>query len=347
VFVDNAMDLIDKAIPDDKADAIERRLRAAAKVAIEAGITGVHDMGISDSTAAVYEKLAAANELPLRVYAFLSGDAGDLARVRQAPEAPTGRFVMRAVKYFADGALGSRGARLYEEYEDDDGNRGLWVTEPDALSSAVETAVGAGWQVGVHAIGDAAIGATLDAFLRAEKKFAGGDHRLRVEHTQVIAPQDIPRMVEAKAIASMQPTHATSDMPWAPQRVGGDRIKGAYAWRTMLKKGIPLAFGSDFPVEEVAPVLGLYAAVTRQDIAGDPPEGWMPAQRLTLDEAIAAFTTGAAYAEFAEDKRGMIAVGKLADLTVFDRALEPDRSLLATKVAYTIVGGKIEFEASR
>ena len=342
VFIDNAIQLIDRVVPPDSADAIERRIRAAAKAAIAVGLTGVHDMGISDETAAVYRKLAAANELPLRVYAFLAGDPGDLARVRTAPEAPTGRFVMRAVKYFADGALGSRGARLYEEYEDDDGNRGLWVTEPEALHAAVETAVGGGWQVGVHAIGDAAIGAVLDAFLRAEKKFQG-DHRLRVEHVQVIASQDIPRMVEAKAIASMQPTHATSDMPWAQQRVGGDRIKGAYAWRTMLTKGIPLAFGSDFPVEEVSPLLGLYAAVTRQDVAGDPPGGWTPKQKLTLDEAIAAFTTGAAYAEFAEDKRGMIAVGKLADLTIFDRALEPDQSLLATKVAYTIIDGKIEY----
>jgi predicted amidohydrolase YtcJ len=345
VFIDNAGDLIDNAIPPDTADAIERRLRAASKVAIEAGITGVHDMGISDQTAAVYEKLAATNQLPLRVYAFLSGDPANLARVRQPPKPATGRFVMRAVKYFADGALGSRGARLYVEYEDDRGNRGLWVTEPEALTSAIETAVGGGWQVGVHAIGDAAIGAVLDSFLRADKKFPGGDHRLRIEHTQVIASQDIQRMVDVKAIASMQPTHATSDMPWAEKRIGGDRIKGAYAWRTMLNKGIPLAFGSDFPVEDVPPILGIYAAVTRQDAKGEPPGGWTPKQKLTLDEAIKAFTTGAAYAEFAEDKRGMIAVGKLADLTVFDRALAPDKTLLETKISLTIVGGKIEYEA--
>jgi predicted amidohydrolase YtcJ len=347
VFVDNATDLIEKAVPADSADAIERRLRAAAKVAVAAGLTGVHDMGISDQTAAVYEKLAAADQLPLRVYALLSGDPANLARVRQAPKDPVGRFQMRAVKYFADGALGSRGARLYVEYEDDEGNRGLWVTEPEALTSAVETAVGAGWQVGTHAIGDAAIGAVLDSYLSAEKKFPGGDHRLRVEHTQVIASQDIPRMVEAKAIASMQPTHATSDMPWAEKRIGGDRIKGAYAWRTMLNKGIPLAFGSDFPVEEVAPLLGIYAAVTRQDAKGEPPGGWMPKQKLTLDEAIYAFTTGAAYAEFAEDKRGMLAVGRFADVTVFDRALAPDKTLLDTKIQMTIVNGRVEYEAAR
>ena len=347
VFVDNAVELIDRAVPGDKADAIERRLRAASKAAVVAGITGVHDMGISDETAAVYEKLAAANELPLRVYAFLSGDPANLARVRTSPKPAVGRFVMRAVKYFADGALGSRGARLYQEYEDDEGNRGLWVTEPEALTSAVETAVGGGWQVGVHAIGDAAIGAVLDSYLRADKKFPGGDHRLRIEHTQVIASQDIQRMVDVKAIASMQPTHATSDMPWAEKRIGGDRIKGAYAWRTMLNKGIPLAAGSDFPVEDVPPILGIYAAVTRQDRNGEPAGGWMPKQKLTLDEAIAAFTTGAAYAEFAEDKRGMLAVGRLADVTVFDRALAPDKTLLETKTFLTIVGGRIEYEAGR
>jgi predicted amidohydrolase YtcJ len=345
VFVDNAVDLIDRAVPGDPPEAIERRIRAASKAAVAAGITGVHDMGIGDETAAVYERLATANELPLRVYGFLAGDPGNLARVRQAPKPATGRFVMRAVKYFADGALGSRGARLYQEYEDEAGNRGLWVTEPEALTSAVETAVGAGWQVGVHAIGDAAIGAVLDSFLRADKKFPGGDHRLRIEHTQVIASQDIQRMQELKAIASMQPTHATSDMPWAEKRVGGDRIKGAYAWRTMLNKGIAVAFGSDFPVEDVPPILGIYAAVTRQDTKGEPAGGWTPKQKLTLDEAIAAFTTGAAYAEFAEDKRGMLSVGKLADVTVFDRALAADKTLLETKVAFTIVGGKIEYEA--
>ncbi len=345
VFIDNAQDLIDRAVPADTDDAIERRIRAAAKAAIAVGLTGVHDMGISDQTATVYRKLAAANELPLRVYAFLQGDPADLPRVRKPPEAAVGWFQMRAVKYFADGALGSRGARLYQEYEDDEGNRGLWVTEPEALSSAVEVAVGGGWQVGVHAIGDAAIGSVIDAYLNAEKKFPGGDHRLRIEHTQVIAGSDIPRMALAKAIASMQPTHATSDMPWAEKRIGGDRIKGAYAWRTMLNKGIPLAFGSDFPVEEVSPILGLYAAVTRQDAKGEPAGGWMPRQKLTLDEAIYAFTTGAAYAEFAEDTRGMIAVGRLADLTVFDRALQADRSLLETKIALTIVGGNVEYEA--
>src|SRR5262249_43543207 len=155
----------------------------------------------------------------------------------------------------------------------------------------------------------------------------------------------IPRMVEAHAIASMQPTHATSDMPWAEARVGHERIKGAYAWRTMLDKGVPVAGGSDFPVEEVNPLLGIYAAVTRQDGTGKPAGGWYPDQRMSLDEAIAAFTRGAAYAQFAEERRGVIAVGRAADLTVFDSKLGADGSLLAAHVLRTIADGRTTYEA--
>jgi predicted amidohydrolase YtcJ len=248
------------------------------------------------------------------------------------------------VKFFADGALGSRGARLYAEYDDDRGNRGLWVTEPERLAFAVDVAMSAGWQVAVHAIGDAAVGSVIDAYAAAQKKYQG-EHRPRIEHLQVIAPQDVPRLVETRAIASMQPTHATSDMPWAEQRIGAERIKGAYAWRTVLDQGVPLAAGSDFPVEEVSPLLGIYAAVTRQDASGAPAGGWYPKQRMTLDEAIAAFTYGAAYAEHAEATRGRIAVGRSADLTVLDGPIAADRSLLERKIALTIVGGEIVYEA--
>ncbi len=339
VLIDNAMALVDAVVPAASPAVRERRIRAAAKLAIAAGITGVHEMGIDDATAAVYRKLAQQGDLPLRVYAYLDGDPANLARVRVAPAPAVGRFVMRGVKYFADGALGSRGARLYRDYDDDAGNRGLWVTAPDKLASAVDTAVSGGWQVAIHAIGDAAVGSVLDAYLAALHKHEG-ERRLRIEHLQIIDLEDVPRLVESKAIASMQPTHATSDMPWAEQRIA-KRIRGAYAWRTMLDQGVPLAAGSDFPIEEVSPLLGIYAAVTRQDAAGMPAGGWYPAQRLTLDEAIGAFTRGAAYAEFAEATRGMISVGRTADLTVFDRALAADRSLLETRAMFTIVGGTL------
>lgn len=345
VFVDNAIGLVERHMPSATAEVRERRLRAAAKMAVEAGLTGVHEMGIEQATADVYRKLAQANQLPLRVFAFVSGDTAHLDQVRVAPLPATGRFVMRGVKYFADGALGSRGARLNAEYSDDPGNRGLWVTEPSQLRAAVDAAVSGGWQVAIHAIGDAAVASVIDAYIAANAKYTG-DHRLRIEHLQIIAPDDLKRLVESKAIASMQPTHATSDMPWAEKRIGAERIKGAYAWRTMLDNGVPLAAGSDFPVEEVSPLLGIYSAVTRQDATGTPAGGWYPGQRMSLDEAIAAFTRGAAYAEGAEALRGMIAPGRDADLTVFDRKLTPDHSLLTTKIQYTIIGGTIAFSQS-
>jgi predicted amidohydrolase YtcJ len=250
---------------------------------------------------------------------------------------------MRGVKLYADGALGSRGARLYAPYSDDPKNQGLWRTDPAMLNKSVEAAVAGGWGVAIHAIGDAGVGAVIDAFAAAEAAHPG-DHRLRIEHTQVIAAKDVPRMAAAHAIASMQPTHATSDMPWAEARLGPERVKGAYAWRTMLEQHIPLAAGSDFPVEQVSPILGLYAAVTRQDAKGMPAGGWYPAQRMTLDEAVEAFTRGAAYAEFTEDARGVLAVGRRADVTVFSGKLAPDKSLLDLKIDYTIVDGEIAYD---
>jgi predicted amidohydrolase YtcJ len=330
VLIDNAVELVDSKVPPPSAEVRERRILAAAKVATELGFTAVHEMGIDDATDAVYRRLAEQKRLPLRVYAYLAGDPVHAEALRERRPAPAvGRYRMHGVKFFADGALGSRGARLYEQYDDDKGNLGLWVTEPQQLAAAVDAAVAGGWQTAIHAIGDAGIGAVLDAYLAAEAKHPGA-HRLRVEHVQVIAPKDVPRMVRARAIASMQPTHATSDMPWAESRVGKGRIAGAYAWRTMLEHAIPLAFGSDFPVEEVDPLLGLHAAVVRAD--------WYPAQKLTLDEAVAAFTTGAAYAVGEE-----ALAGRRADLTIFDGKLEP-ASLKQRRVVLTMVGGEIVFE---
>ena len=343
VLIDNAKALVESKIPPDTADARRRKILAAAAKAVSTGITGVHEMGIEDQTAAVYRQLASSGALPLRVYAFLLGDTAHPEALRtRTPEQAIGWFTMRGVKFFADGALGSRGARLVRPYEDDPNNVGLWVTEPAVLAAAVETAVAGGWDVAVHAIGDAGVGSVLDAFAAAEAKHPGA-HRLRVEHAQIVAPADIDRIVATHAIASMQPTHATSDMPWAEARIGAERILGAYAWRTMLDHHIPLAFGSDFPVEDVGPLLGIYAAVTRQDAAGNPAGGWYPAQRLTLDEAIAAFTRDAAAAE-GDATRGVIAPNRAADLTIYDGRLAPDRSLLSLHVAQTIVGGKTVFQ---
>jgi predicted amidohydrolase YtcJ len=348
VLVDNAMGLVDKVIPEPPPDVRERRILAGARAAVAAGLTGVHEMGIDDATVAVYRALVARDALPLRVYAFRSGDLPTLQALDRGPEPGTPMFAVRGFKLYADGALGSRGAALLAPYDDlpagAEHRQGLWVTEPADLTRAVELAAAHGWQVAVHAIGDAGVRATLDAFAAAGKQHPGADLRLRVEHAQVIHPDDLPRFAALGVIASMQPTHATSDMGWAEARIGPQRIRGAYAWRSVLASGAHLAAGSDFPIEEVSPLGGLYAAVTRQDPAGHPPGGWYPEQRLTLAEAVGAFTTGAAYASFTEDSRGRLRAGYAADVTVYDRPLAGDASLLRTRVAMTIVAGRVVFE---
>lgn len=336
VLIDNAIELVERTLPPASAEARERRILAAARVATELGFTAVHEMGIDDATAGVYRELAAAGRLPLRVYAYLAGTPARAEELRtRHPEPAVGRFVMRGVKYFADGALGSRGARLHAPYADAKDTQGLWVTDPATLTSAVQAAAAGGWDVAVHAIGDAGIAAVLDAYA-AVRKNVGATPRLRVEHVQVIAEPDVRRMYELGAIASMQPTHATSDMPWAEARVGSERIQRAYAWRTMLQANIPLAFGSDFPVEQVDPLLGLHAAVTRTSPAGEPAGGWYPEQKVTLDEALHAFTDGGAAA-------AGIVRGDAADLTVFDGPLA-EATLLERRAVMTIVGGDVVYE---
>jgi predicted amidohydrolase YtcJ len=345
VLIDNAMLLVTEQMPEPTAAVRTRRILRGAEAAIAAGLTGVHEMGIDDATVDAYRALADQGRLPIRVTAYLEGTPAAaealrdrIADVDRAGDAP---FALVGMKLFADGALGSRGARLLAPYADAPGQLGLWVTEPATLTRAVEAATTAGWQVAVHAIGDAGVRATLDAF--AAGAALRKDARPRVEHTQVIAAEDVPRMKAIGAIASMQPVHATSDMPWAEARLGPERLAGAYAWRTILDAGIPLALGSDAPVERISVLGALWAATTRQDLEGRPPGGWTPSEKLTLEEALAGFTTGAAYAVHAERVRGRIAVGQVADLTVYDRPLEAAR-LRETRIDRTIVGGRVVFE---
>jgi hypothetical protein len=247
------------------------------------------------------------------------------------------------VKLFADGALGSRGAALFEDYSDDPGNRGLLLTAPDVLRAKVRAVMAAGFQAAVHAIGDRAVAEVLSAFEGAGEPDRVRAARPRIEHLQILHAKDAPRLAVTGAVGSMQPTHATSDAPWAPARLGAGspRLAGAYAWRTVLDAGAPLAFGSDFPIEEPDPRAGIAAAETRVPAGGG--KAFLPEQRLGRAEALRAFTSGAAFAAFAEQRRGMIREGLDADLTCFDGDVlaVPAAELPRLPVSLVVVGGRV------
>jgi predicted amidohydrolase YtcJ len=350
VLVDNAMDLVSKVLPTPSPADRERRLLAAMRACASAGLTEVQDAsGYGPESLEVLEKLDARGGLPIRVYATVSPEEKNLrasfARgVRIARDAK--HLTVRAIKAYADGALGSRGAALLADYSDEPGKRGLLVTPPERLDEVAREARRNGWQLWVHAIGDRGNRIALDAYRKAAQAVPdapAGGNRPRIEHAQVIALSDILRFGREGVIASIQPTHATSDMPWAEQRVGPDRIRGAYAWRKLKNAGARLAGGSDFPVESEKPVEGFYAAVTRQDPSGKPEGGWRAEERLTRAEALALFTTDAAWAAFEEDRRGRIVPGADADFTVFpeDPMTVPAAKIRTLPVVATIVGGEI------
>jgi predicted amidohydrolase YtcJ len=347
VLIDNALDLARAVIPAPTHTDLLDWARAAIKECHRVGLVGMHDAGIDSAALEVYRELEKRGELTLRIYGMLSDeDPAFLDRwLEQGPDTTGGYLTIRSIKAYADGALGSRGAALLEPYSDEPGSRGLTIHAPGYYYRLTSRALKRGFQVCTHAIGDAANRMILDEYEKALKEYPSGDHRLRIEHCQILTPSDIPRFAQLGVIASMQPTHATSDMPWAHDRVGGERIKGAYIWRSILEAGGRLALGSDFPVESPNPLWGIYAGITRQDQSGIPPGGWFSEQRLTREEAVRGFTLDAAYAQFEEDLRGSIEVGKLADFTVLDRnifEISP-AEILKTKAIYTIVGGKVVY----
>jgi len=350
VFVDGAQALVEGHIPPPTKQQREAALDAALAELRSVGMTGVDDPGIDADTYRLYQQYADAHRLTTRIYAMIRDTGKDFDSLSaHGPLIGYGDdfLTVRAVKLFADGSLGSRGAAMLAPYSDDPHNRGLLFHPPDELTAMIGKALAKGYQVNIHAIGDRANHEVLDSFAAAYKLHGGDDLRNRVEHAQVVAPADIPRFVQLKLIASMQPTHATSDINMAEKRIGHERMKGAYAWRTFLKQGTVIAGGSDFPVESPNPFYGLHAAITRQDHHDQPPGGWYPAQAMTRLEAFRAFTLNAAYAAHQEQTMGSLEPGKWADFILIDRDIftVPARDIWSTKVLQTWVAGKPVYRA--
>jgi predicted amidohydrolase YtcJ len=354
VFVDNAESLIGRAVPVSTRADTRKAILAAIAEANRWGLTGVHDAGASAETIGIYEELAKAGNYNLRTYVMLSDPValspaarGDYLRRGPQSALYDGRLWIRAIKLYADGALGSRGAALLAPYADEPANSGLLVSTPDHIRTVAASALRSGFQVNVHAIGDRGNRIALDAVEWALGLVPRANHRFRIEHAQVISPEDIPRFAKLGVIPSMQATHQTSDMRWAEARVGPQRIRGAYAWRSLLNTGVVIPNGTDFPVEEVNPLLTFHAAVTRQDPTGWPAGGWYPEQKMTREEALRSMTIWPAYAGFQESLLGSLTPGKYADFVVLDRDIMrvPDTEILGTRVVSTWIGGKRVYEA--
>jgi len=318
------------------------------------GYVAIHEAGVDRAMLNGLMALDARKQLPIRVYAMLSARDPELCRewaARGPQGAPGDRLVVRAVKAYYDGALGSRGARLLDDYSDQKGHRGLSGAGYGFDRDVVATMMRAGFQVGVHAIGDAGNRETLDFFegvLERDERARQGRHR--IEHAQVVSPADLPRFQRMSIIASMEPPHAVEDMPWAEARLGAERVKGAYAWRALREHGARLIFNSDLTGSDHNLLYGLHSAITRQDKSHQPPSGWYPAQRMTPEEAVRGYSTWAAYAAFAEGDTGQLVAGRLADLTAL--SVDPltlgttdPGALLAGRVRLTVVHGKIVYDS--
>ncbi|HJQ24908.1 MAG TPA: amidohydrolase, partial [Blastocatellia bacterium] len=356
VFVDNAKSLISRAVPEPTRTNTRKAILAAVAEANRWGLTGIHDPGEDAEAVGIYEELAKAGNYNLRNYVMLSdpGEPGSARAmgnpyIQRGPQNALydGHLWIRAIKLYADGALGSRGAALLAPYSDDPNNSGLLVSRPEHIEAWAEWALRHGFQINVHAIGDRGNRVVLDAFDSALRRIPTANHRFRVEHAQVLSPQDIPRFAKLGVIPSMQATHQTSDMRWAESRVGPQRIRGAYAWRSLLNTGVIIPNGTDFPVEEVNPLLTFHAAVTRQDPTNWPAGGWYPDQKMTRQEALQSMTIWPAYAGFQESVLGSLTPGKYADFVVLDRDIMrvPDTEILAARVLSTWIGGKRVYEA--
>nr|WP_315467836.1 amidohydrolase [uncultured Undibacterium sp.] len=345
ILVDSAMDILEKVIPPQNDAELRIALDAALKQLRSVGLTTVHDAGVDAQSDKLFREYATQGKLTTRVYGMIGGvdqffdvvsTAGPLKNLADD------RYALRAVKLYSDGALGSRGAALLAPYSDAPHTKGLLFVQDKQMQSMVQKAAAKGYQVNVHAIGDAGNRQVIDALASIPKQHDAKILRHRIEHAQVLELSDIPRVAKANIIPSMQPTHATSDMNMAEDRVGKDRIKGAYAWRSFLKQGSKIPCGSDFPIENPNPFWGIYSAVTRQDHQQMPVKGWYPEQAMTVQEAFRCFTLDAAYAGHQEKIVGSLEKGKWADFIVIDQDIFtiPSKDIYKTVVLQTWQAGK-------
>jgi len=348
----SVLDVIPKPSHEQRRDGLELALADLA----EHGVTSAQDYSPAWENFQIYEELEKEGKLTARISEWLPFDESveDLTRKRDSHPRSDLMLHTGMLKGFMDGSLGSHTAAMLEPYSDDPKNSGLPRYDQVKLNEMTKERVLAGFQIGFHAIGDRGVQMGLDAFLEAGKaakeahvKAANGgdDYRLRIEHAQVTTPAQIAQFKQLKAVASMQPSHLLTDMRWAQDRLGAKRAATSYAWLAFLNKGVPLAFGTDYPVEPVTPFRGLYAAVTRQ--SADGKQEYFPEQRVTLDQAIAAYTAGSAFAEFEEKEKGKLVTGMLADFVVLDRDITsvPAQKMLGTKVLRTVLGGKTVYQA--
>lgn len=353
VLINRAMNIVLKHKPENSPEQARDKFLKAVESCLTAGLTGVHEAGVGPDEIGLYKDLIEQGQLPLRLYAMLGkqemstleGDLVSYFKKHRIENFGSHFLSVRSIKLFFDGALGSRGAAFFEPYIDDPGEKGLLRITPEYITKVARAALEADMGVNTHCIGVRGNRLCLDAYETALKEYPDKDHRFRIEHAQIVRAEDIEKFVSLGVIPAMQPTHCTSDMSFVETRVGKQRAAGAYAWRSFLEAGCIIPCGSDFPVESNNPMLGIYAAITRQDAGARPEGGWFPEQRMTIQEAVKGFTIWAAYAAFQEDILGSIEVGKLADFTVLDKDILKiaPQEILTTNAVFTIVGGKVRF----
>jgi predicted amidohydrolase YtcJ len=349
VLIDNAQRIVGRVVPPQTRAQVKENIRAAIAEMHRYGLTGVHDAGSSAQVLELYEELGRENALDIRLYAMISDDARTIdAWFRRGPQSGlhNGMLWVRSVKLYQDGALGSRGAALLEPYSDMASTSGLLVSTPAHIEEVAASGLAAGFQINTHAIGDRGNRLVLDAYEAALRARPTADHRFRVEHAQNLHADDIPRFATLGVIPSMQASHQTSDMYWAGTRLGETRLRGAYAWRSLIATNVIIPNGSDAPVESIDPLISFKSSVSRQDARDWPAGGWYPEQRMTREEALYSMTIWPAYAAFQEQELGSLSIGKRADFVILDQDIMrvPTELLSHTQVLSTWVGGKRVYE---